>query len=49
MSPAMRISLATIAAHIIYERIVDAAVSSPDVWVGTRAEIADHVLSMTGA
>jgi peptidoglycan/xylan/chitin deacetylase (PgdA/CDA1 family) len=32
-----------------YERIVEAAVSSPDVWVGTRAEIADHVLSMTAA
>jgi len=23
--------------------------SSPDIWVGTRAEIADHVLSMATA
>jgi peptidoglycan/xylan/chitin deacetylase (PgdA/CDA1 family) len=28
-----------------YEKIVEQAVSSPDVWVGTRAEIADHMLS----
>jgi hypothetical protein len=32
-----------------YERIVEAAASSPDIWVGTRAEIADHVLNMTAA
>jgi len=32
-----------------YERIVEAATTSPDVWVGTRAEIADHVLSQTPA
>ena len=30
-----------------YEKIVAQATSSPDVWVATRAEIADHVLSMT--
>ena len=29
-----------------YEKIIDQATSSPDIWVGTRAEIADHVLSM---
>jgi peptidoglycan/xylan/chitin deacetylase (PgdA/CDA1 family) len=28
-----------------YEKIIEAAVSAPDVWVGTRAEIADHVLA----
>ena len=30
-----------------YEKIVAQVTSSPDVWVATRAEIADHVLSMT--
>ena len=30
----------------IYEKIVEQAMSSPDIWVGTRAEIADHMLSM---
>ena len=30
-----------------YERIIEQAMTSPDVWVGTRAEIADHVLSVT--
>jgi len=29
-----------------YEEIVGKAMSAPDIWVGTRAEIADHVLSM---
>jgi peptidoglycan/xylan/chitin deacetylase (PgdA/CDA1 family) len=29
-----------------YEKIIEQAKSSPDIWVGTRAEIADHVLSM---
>ncbi len=28
-----------------YEKIVEQAVSAPDIWVGTRAQIADHVLS----
>ena len=28
-----------------FEKIIEAAVSAPDVWVGTRAEIADHVLA----
>jgi peptidoglycan/xylan/chitin deacetylase (PgdA/CDA1 family) len=32
-----------------YEKIIEQAVSSPDVWVGTRAEIADHVLSRNAA
>ena len=29
-----------------YEQIIDRAMSSPDIWVGTRAEIADHLLNM---
>jgi peptidoglycan/xylan/chitin deacetylase (PgdA/CDA1 family) len=28
-----------------YEKIIGLAVSAPDIWVGTRAQIADHVLS----
>ena len=32
-----------------YEKIVERAAAAPDVWVATRAEIADHVLSMTAA
>jgi hypothetical protein len=32
-----------------YEKIIAQAMSAPDIWVGTRAEIADHVLSMTAA
>ncbi len=32
-----------------YEKIIEQAMSSPDIWVGTRAEIADHVLSMASA
>ncbi len=32
-----------------YERIVAQAMSAPDIWVGTRAEVADHVLSMATA
>ena len=30
-----------------YEKIIEQAVAAPDIWVGTRAEVADHVLSMT--
>lgn len=29
-----------------YEKIVEQAMSSPDIWVATRVEIADHVLTM---
>jgi peptidoglycan/xylan/chitin deacetylase (PgdA/CDA1 family) len=29
-----------------YEKIVEQAMSSPDIWVATRGEIADHVLTM---
>ncbi len=29
-----------------YEKIVEQAMSSPDIWVATRAEIADYVLAM---
>ncbi|HEY2529099.1 MAG TPA: polysaccharide deacetylase family protein [Xanthobacteraceae bacterium] len=29
-----------------YEKIIERAVSAPDVWVGTRAEIAEHVLRL---
>ena len=32
-----------------YEKIIAQAVSAPDIWVGTRAAIADHVLSMANA
>ncbi len=32
-----------------YEKIIEQAMSSPDIWLGTRAEIADHVLSVTKA
>ena len=32
-----------------YEKIVEQAMSSPDIWVATRAEIADHVLSIMPA
>ena len=32
-----------------YEKIVEQAVSSPDIWVATRVEIADHVLTMAAA
>jgi len=32
-----------------YEKIIEQAMSSPDVWVGTRAEIADHVLNVASA
>ena len=32
-----------------YEKIIEQAMSSPDIWVGTRAEIADHMLSMAAA
>jgi peptidoglycan/xylan/chitin deacetylase (PgdA/CDA1 family) len=28
-----------------YEKIIEKAMSSPDIWVGTRAQVADHVLS----
>jgi hypothetical protein len=29
-----------------YEKIVEQAMAAPDIWVGTHAQIADHVLSM---
>ena len=32
-----------------YEKIVERATAAPDVWVATRAEIADHVLSTAAA
>jgi hypothetical protein len=28
-----------------YDKIIEKAVTAPDVWVGTRAQIADHVLA----
>jgi peptidoglycan/xylan/chitin deacetylase (PgdA/CDA1 family) len=31
-----------------YEKIIEKAMSAPDIWVGTRAQIADHVLSHQG-
>jgi peptidoglycan/xylan/chitin deacetylase (PgdA/CDA1 family) len=31
-----------------YEKIIEKAVSSPDIWVGTRAQIADHMLAQQG-
>jgi peptidoglycan/xylan/chitin deacetylase (PgdA/CDA1 family) len=33
----------------IYEKIIERAMAAPDVWVGTRAQIADHVLSAAPA
>jgi peptidoglycan/xylan/chitin deacetylase (PgdA/CDA1 family) len=30
-----------------YEQIIEQAMAAPDIWVGTRAEVAEHVLSMT--
>jgi len=35
-------------AHV-YEKIVAKAMAAPDIWVGTRAEIADHMLGMAKA
>jgi peptidoglycan/xylan/chitin deacetylase (PgdA/CDA1 family) len=32
-----------------YEKIIEQAMSSPDIWVGTRAQIADHLLGMATA
>ena len=32
-----------------YEKIVEQAMCSPDIWVATRAEIANHVLNMAAA
>jgi peptidoglycan/xylan/chitin deacetylase (PgdA/CDA1 family) len=32
-----------------YEKIVEQAMAAPDIWVGTRAQIADHVLSVANA
>jgi peptidoglycan/xylan/chitin deacetylase (PgdA/CDA1 family) len=32
-----------------YEKIIEQATSAPDIWVGTRAEIAEHMLSMATA
>jgi peptidoglycan/xylan/chitin deacetylase (PgdA/CDA1 family) len=29
-----------------YEKVIEHAMAAPDIWVGTRAEIADHVLRM---
>jgi len=29
-----------------YEKIIERAATAPDVWIGTRAEIADHVLGL---
>ena len=31
-----------------YEKIIEKAVSANDIWIGTRAQIADHVLSQKG-
>lgn len=31
-----------------FEKIIEKAVSSPDIWVGTRAQVAEHVLSRQG-
>jgi peptidoglycan/xylan/chitin deacetylase (PgdA/CDA1 family) len=31
-----------------YEKIIDEAVSSSDIWVATRAQVAEHVLSQQG-
>jgi peptidoglycan/xylan/chitin deacetylase (PgdA/CDA1 family) len=33
----------------VYEKIIERAMAAPDVWVGTRAQIADHVLSAAHA
>jgi peptidoglycan/xylan/chitin deacetylase (PgdA/CDA1 family) len=32
-----------------YEKIIEQAIASPDIWVATRAEIADHVLGVASA
>jgi hypothetical protein len=32
-----------------YEKIIERATTAPDVWVGTRAQIAEHVLSAAAA
>jgi len=32
-----------------YEKIIEDAMSAPDIWVGTRAQVADHVLSSEAA
>lgn len=32
-----------------YEKIIEQAMAAPDIWVGTRAQIADHVLSRANA
>jgi peptidoglycan/xylan/chitin deacetylase (PgdA/CDA1 family) len=29
-----------------YEKIIERAMGAPDIWVGTRAQVADHVLSV---
>ena len=52
----LRIIDVTIHAHIFghhrgayyFEKIIEKAVTSPDIWVGTRAQIAEHVLSHQG-
>ena len=32
-----------------YDRIIEQATAAPDIWVGTRAEIADHMLRVASA
>ena len=32
-----------------YEKIIERETAAPDVWVGTRAQIAEHVLSAASA
>jgi peptidoglycan/xylan/chitin deacetylase (PgdA/CDA1 family) len=32
-----------------YEKIIERAMRAPDIWVGTRAQVADHVLSVANA
>jgi len=53
-APELRIIDVTSHAHIFghhrgahfYEKIVERAMAAPDIWVGTRAQVADHVLSV---
>jgi hypothetical protein len=32
-----------------YEKIIEQAMAAPDIWLGTRAPVADHVLSSKAA
>jgi hypothetical protein len=32
-----------------YEKIIKEAMAAPDIWVGTRIQVADHVLSSEAA